>query len=98
MIGGIVIRPRSEDAFRPTTVTPVQTFAAQCVLAIENARLFQKAGRAREAAESALVRLRNAQDSLVQTEKVASLGQLIAGIAHEIKNLCGAFDLPVWRA
>ena len=30
--------------------------------------------------------LRTAQDRLVQTEKLASLGQLTAGIAHEIKN------------
>jgi C4-dicarboxylate-specific signal transduction histidine kinase len=33
-----------------------------------------------------LERLRAAQDRLVQTEKLASLGQLTAGIAHEIKN------------
>jgi signal transduction histidine kinase len=56
------------------------------VLAIENARLFQEAGRARTAAEAALVDLRRAQDRLVQSEKMASLGQLTAGIAHEIKN------------
>ena len=30
--------------------------------------------------------LRTAQDRLIQTEKLASLGQLTAGIAHEIKN------------
>ena len=33
-----------------------------------------------------LADLRTAQDRLVQTEKLASLGQLTAGIAHEIKN------------
>jgi len=35
---------------------------------------------------SSLEELRTAQDRLVQTEKLASLGQLTAGIAHEIKN------------
>jgi C4-dicarboxylate-specific signal transduction histidine kinase len=30
--------------------------------------------------------MRTAQDRLIQTEKLASLGQLTAGIAHEIKN------------
>ncbi|WP_245266389.1 PAS-domain containing protein [Bradyrhizobium sp. WSM1743] len=41
---------------------------------------------ARDAAEKALLDLQAAQDRLIQTEKLASLGQLTAGIAHEIKN------------
>ena len=41
--------------------------------------------RTRELTKS-LEDLRTAQDRLVQTEKLASLGQLTAGIAHEIKN------------
>jgi len=36
--------------------------------------------------ESALMNLHEVQDRLVQQEKIASLGQLTAGIAHEIKN------------
>ncbi|WP_283806726.1 PAS-domain containing protein [Bradyrhizobium sp. NAS96.2] len=41
---------------------------------------------ARDAAETALRELQMTQDRLVQTQKLASLGQLTAGIAHEIKN------------
>src|SRR6266568_958391 len=41
---------------------------------------------ARDGAEKALRDLQTAQDRLIQTEKLASLGQLTAGIAHEIKN------------
>jgi len=56
------------------------------VLAIQNARLFESVeARTRELAAS-LEDLRTAQDRLVQTQKLASLGQLTAGIAHEIKN------------
>jgi signal transduction histidine kinase len=64
----------------------MQTFASQAVLAIENARLFQEARQARVEAEITLADLRRTQDRLVQSEKMASLGQLTAGIAHEIKN------------
>ena len=46
----------------------------------------EEARRARTAAEAALADLRRAQDRLIQAEKMASLGQLTAGIAHEIKN------------
>ena len=48
-------------------------------MAIENARLFRDV-------QASLEDLRTAQDRLVQTQKLASLGQLTAGIAHEIKN------------
>src|SRR5262249_35178949 len=41
---------------------------------------------ARDAAESALRDLQTAQASLVHAQKMAALGQLTAGIAHEIKN------------
>jgi PAS domain S-box-containing protein len=41
---------------------------------------------ARDTAEKALRELQTAQNRLVQTQKLASLGQLTAGIAHEIKN------------
>jgi GAF domain-containing protein len=86
VVGGLVIRRRTVGGFAPTIPTLLQTFAGQAVLAIENAGLFQEARRARAAAEAALVDLRRAQDRLVQSEKMASLGQLTAGIAHEIKN------------
>ena len=75
VVGGLVIRRRTGDGFAPRSPTLLQTFAGQAVLAIENARLFQEAGRARTAAETALTDLRRAQDRLVQTEKMASLGQ-----------------------
>ena len=86
VVGLLVVRRRTPGTFPQNTVDLIKTFAAQSVLAIQNARLFDNVEtRTRELAKS-LRDLQTAQDRLVQTEKLASLGQLTAGIAHEIKN------------
>jgi signal transduction histidine kinase len=72
--------------FTQRQVDLVQTFADQAVIAIENARLFDQVQARTQELTRSLDDLRRAQDRLVQTEKMASLGQLTAGIAHEIKN------------
>ena len=85
-VGSLVVTRRPKKPFTKAEIGLIQTFADQAVIAIENARLFEEVqARTRELAAS-LDDLRTAQDRLVQTEKLASLGQLTAGIAHEIKN------------
>jgi signal transduction histidine kinase len=85
-IGIISVTRKEPGTFAAHHIQLVRTFADQAVIAIENVRLFDEVqARTRELAAS-LDDLRTAQDRLVQTEKLASLGQLTAGIAHEIKN------------
>src|SRR5581483_1295742 len=84
---GVFVLGRYEP--RPFTrrqIELVESFSDQAVIAIENVRLFDEVQARTKELSASLDHLRTAQDRLIQTEKLASLGQLTAGIAHEIKN------------
>jgi GAF domain-containing protein len=85
-IGALSLTRKDVRPFTDKQIELATTFADQAAIAIANVHLFdQVQGRTRELAAS-LEELRSTQDRLVQTQKLASLGQLTAGIAHEIKN------------
>ncbi|MDO8997013.1 MAG: GAF domain-containing protein [Sediminibacterium sp.] len=72
--------------FNQEDIDLLNLFAPLAATAIDNARLFNKTKILLEEAKQRTVELNNTQHQLIQQEKLASLGELTAGIAHEIQN------------
>src|SRR6202163_2116848 len=85
-IGVLALTRVEVRPFTEKQIELVTTFADQAAIAIENVRLFEQVQERTKELSLSIEELRTAQDRLIQTEKLASLGQLTAGIAHEIKK------------
>lgn len=82
VIGAILV-DRHAESFTEQDGDLLRLFADQAAIAIEHARLYTDLKRTYE-------ELRRAQDELVRSEKLRGLGQMAAGIAHDLNNTLAA--------
>ena len=79
VIGGLVTGSRTQREFSPGDVNLLIAVGSQLSSAIERSMLYEETRQAYE-------NLRRTQEQLLHSEKLAAVGQLISGVAHELNN------------
>jgi PAS domain S-box-containing protein len=79
IIGGLVVATRKAREFSVADISLLTAVGSQVASAVDHSRLYEETRQAYE-------NLRRTQEQLVHSEKLAAVGQLISGVAHELNN------------
>ena len=92
VIGVLALGSTKENALSAETVETLRVFTNEASIVLDNALLFKQLEQSNLELEDTISKLKSTQSQLVQSEKMASLGQLVAGVAHEINTPAGAIN------
>jgi signal transduction histidine kinase len=86
LLGALVLCRSKNEKFIPADLCNLTIFASQMVLAINNARVHNALEEKINELEAAYTEMEEMQNKLIESEKLAAVGQLAAGVAHELNN------------